>query len=239
MAGNQTRVLIIEDETEIREFLVSQLEENNIRAMGLPSGDEVSQALEVFKPHAILLDQMMPGKTGRELIREIRAHIQFAEIPIMMVTGLDAETEKVESLTEGADDYVTKPFSIREIIARINALIRRSQVAHRSQQKSIVFRELTVDLIAHQALLNGQALPLTLTEFKILVELLQRCGQVLTRDRLRAKALGNLNVTDRTIDVHMASLRKKLEGLGDCIDTVRGVGYRLLPDKKKPPVTGS
>lgn len=229
MEPNSTRVLVIEDETEIRDFLVSQLEENGMRAMGLPSGDELRQALEVFQPHAVLLDQMMPGKSGREIVREIRAHVQFADLPIMMVTGLDAEVEKVESLGEGADDYVTKPFSIREVIARINALIRRSQAAHRANQKSIVVRDLTVDLVAHRVSLRGKEVPLTLTEFKILVELLRQCGQVLTRDRLREKALGNLNVTDRTIDVHMASLRKKLEEIGDLIETVRGVGYRLAP----------
>lgn len=229
MDSSNTRVLVIEDENEIREFLVSQLEENGMRAMGLPSGDELRQALEVFQPHAILLDQMMPGKSGREIVREIRAHVQYADLPIMMVTGLDAEVEKVESLGEGADDYVTKPFSIREVIARINALVRRSQAAHRQNQKSIVVRDLTVDLVAHRVSLRGKEVPLTLTEFKILVELLRQCGQVLTRDRLREKALGNLNVTDRTIDVHMASLRKKLEEIGELIETVRGVGYRLAP----------
>lgn len=229
MDQNFTRVLVIEDETEIREFLVSQLEENNMKALGLSSGEEVRNAIEVFKPHAILLDQMMPGKSGREIVREIRSNVQYADIPIMMVTGLDAEVEKVESLGDGADDYVTKPFSIREVIARINALVRRSQAAHLAQQKSIVVRELVVDLIAHRVSLRGKEVPLTLTEFKILVELLRQCGQVLTRDRLREKALGNLNVTDRTIDVHMASLRKKLEEIGELIETVRGVGYRMAP----------
>lgn len=229
MDQNFTRVLVIEDETEIREFLVSQLEENNMKALGLSSGEEVRNAIEVFKPHAILLDQMMPGKSGREIVREIRSNVQYADIPIMMVTGLDAEVEKVESLGDGADDYVTKPFSIREVVARINALVRRSQAAHLAQQKSIVVRELVVDLIAHRVSLRGKEVPLTLTEFKILVELLRQCGQVLTRDRLREKALGNLNVTDRTIDVHMASLRKKLEEIGELIETVRGVGYRMAP----------
>lgn len=229
MEQTNTRVLVIEDEAEIREFLVSQLEENGMRAMGLASGEEVKNAIEVFKPHAILLDQMMPGKSGREIVREIRSNVQYADIPIMMVTGLDAEVEKVESLSDGADDYVTKPFSIREVIARINALVRRSQAAHLAQQKSIAVRDLVVDLIAHRVSLRGKEVPLTLTEFKILVELLRQCGQVLTRDRLREKALGNLNVTDRTIDVHMASLRKKLEEIGDLIETVRGVGYRMAP----------
>ena len=112
-------------------------------------------------------------------------------------------------------------------MARANALVRRSSGSHKQQQKNISIKDLSIDFSAHKVLLRGQEVPLTLTEFKILGELLRQSGQVLTRDRLREKALGNLNVTDRTIDVHMASLRKKLEEMGDAIETVRGVGYRM------------
>jgi DNA-binding response OmpR family regulator len=170
---------------------------------------------------------MMPGKSGKEIMKEIRSSARFSEVPVMMVTGLDGEAEKIEALEMGADDYVTKPFSIREVIARANALARRSKAAHKSQQQNLVVKELTVDFAAHKVLLKGQEIALTLTEFKILVELLKQSGLVLTRDKLRERALGNLNVTDRTIDVHMASLRKKLKEMGDTIETVRGVGYRM------------
>jgi two-component system alkaline phosphatase synthesis response regulator PhoP len=221
------KVLVIEDEQEIREFLVGQFIEQGLEAMGLESGDGIISKLEAFNPNVILLDQMMPGKSGADVIREIRSSARFSEIPIMMVTGLDGESEKVRALEMGADDYVTKPFSAREVMARANALVRRSSGSHKQQQKNISIKDLSIDFSAHKVLLRGQEVPLTLTEFKILGELLRQSGQVLTRDRLREKALGNLNVTDRTIDVHMASLRKKLEEMGDAIETVRGVGYRM------------
>lgn len=224
---SQLRVLVVEDEDEIRDFLASQFIESGAHAMGLASGENILTSLESFSPTLILLDQMMPGKSGKEVIREIRSNARFCETPIMMVTGLDGENEKIEALEMGADDYVTKPFSVKEVIARAHALVRRAQAAHKSQQKNLQVKDLTVDFSAHKVLLRGQEVPLTLTEFKILCELLRQSGQVLTRDRLRERALGNLNVTDRTIDVHMASLRKKLEEMGDSIETVRGVGYRM------------
>jgi DNA-binding response OmpR family regulator len=162
------------------------------------------------------------------VIKEIRSSANFSEIPIMLVTGLDSEAEKIQALELGADDYVTKPFSVKEVIARCHALMRRSKAAHKAEQANLTVKDLNVDFAAHRVMLRGKEVPLTLTEFKILVELLRQAGQVLTRDKLREKALGNLNVTDRTIDVHIASLRKKLEDMGDNIETVRGVGYRLV-----------
>lgn len=227
MSQTPTRVLVLEDEQEIRDFLVSQFQENGMIAEGLPSGDGFAALLEKLEPHVVVMDQMMPGKSGVDLIRELRSTLKFSETPVMMLTGLDGEAEKVAALEMGADDYVTKPFSIKEVIARIQALIRRSQAAHKSTQKTMALQDLAVDLVAHRVTLEGKEVPLTLTEFKILVELMRQSGQVLTRDRLRERALGNLNVTDRTIDVHMASLRKKLEKMGDRIETVRGVGYRM------------
>jgi len=221
------RVLVVEDENEIREFLVAQFIDSGAVATGLASGENLMQVMEEFQPSVILLDQMMPGKSGREVILELRSNARFSETPIMMVTGLDGEAEKIQALEMGADDYVTKPFSVREVIARAHALVRRSKAAHKQHQKNLVVNDLVVDFSAHKVTLRGTEVPLTLTEFKILCELLKQSGQVLTRDKLRERALGNLNVTDRTIDVHMASLRKKLEEMGDRIETVRGVGYRL------------
>jgi two-component system, OmpR family, alkaline phosphatase synthesis response regulator PhoP len=221
------RVLILEDETEIRDFLIEQFSEGGMECLGLGSGEGLMNHLEKFSPDVILLDQMMPGKSGSEIIREIRSNVRFSETPIMIVTGLDGEDEKIRALDSGADDYVTKPFSVKEVIARANALVRRSKAAHKSQQKNIVVKDLVLDMNAHKVMHKGLEVPLTLTEFKILRELLKQSGQVLSRDSLREKALGNLNVTDRTIDVHMTSLRKKLDEMGDQIETVRGVGYRM------------
>lgn len=229
MNDAQLKVLIIEDESEIREFLLQQFLDCGVQAWALDGGEKVIEALEQYSPDVILLDQMMPGKSGHQVIQDLRSNAKYCEIPIMMVTGLDGELDKVKALELGADDYVTKPFSTRELVVRAQALFRRSKLSHKSQQKNIVAGDLTVDFSSHKVFLRQQEVGLTLTEFKILCELLRQSGQVLTRDRLREKALGNLNVTDRTIDVHMASLRKKLEGMSENIETVRGVGYRLAP----------
>jgi DNA-binding response OmpR family regulator len=221
------RVVVIEDEKEIREFIASQFRERGCEVMELETGDGLMAKFEAFSPTLMLVDQMMPGKSGSDLIKEVRSNATFSNLPIMMLTGLDGEQEKVKALESGADDYVTKPFSFKEVFARASALSRRASAAHKQAQKTLVLKDLEVDFTAHRVTLKGAEVPLTLTEFKILGALLKQSGQVLTRDSLREQALGNLNVTDRTIDVHMASLRKKLESMGDVIETVRGVGYRM------------
>ena len=223
------RVLVIEDEGEIRNLIVDHFVNAGLEAVGLDNGNSVLSALDEIRPQVILLDQMMPGKSGKQIVSEIRSHPNWSELPIMIVTGLNSEADKIAALDLGADDYLTKPFSLKEAVARANALVRRSWQSHKSQVKNLVVGELTVDLTAHKVFYKSQELQLTLTEFRILAELLRQVGQVLTRDRLRERALGNLNVSDRTIDVHMASVRKKLGSLGEQIETVRGVGYRLTP----------
>ncbi|MBK7843250.1 MAG: response regulator transcription factor [Bdellovibrionales bacterium] len=141
-----------------------------------------------------------------------------------MLTGLDNENEKVEALELGADDYILKPFSSEELGARVRAVLRRVQTE--SGIDKLEDGDLKIDLQAYKVAAKGKEIYLTLTEFRILTELIKQKGKVLTRDRLRETALGNLNVTDRTIDVHMASLRKKLYEISPVIETVRGVGYR-------------
>ncbi len=221
------RVLVLEDEEEIREFLVTQLNDHEMETRGLPSSEGLQKELAEFNPELIVLDQMMPGKSGKEVVKELRKDEKFFKIPIVMVTGLNSEDDKVAALEIGADDYVTKPFSIKELVARIHALYRRAQASTTSPQSHLKHLDMNIDLKAHRIFLAEKEIQLTLTEFRILSELVRTPGQVLSRDILREKALGNLNVTDRTIDVHLASLRKKLEHRGDTIETVRGVGYRM------------
>lgn len=220
------KVLVIEDEEEIREFLVSQLREQGIEAQGLSSGEGVLAKLEEFKPDVMLLDQMMPGKSGKDVIVEVRAHDHFFQTPIMMVTGMDSESDKVAALEMGADDYMTKPFSTKELTARVHALYRRTHASSKAPL-NLQFADLKIETKSHRVFLKEKQIHLTLTEFRILAELIKENGDVLSRDQLRQRALGNLNVTDRTIDVHLASLRKKLDHMGDQIQTVRGVGYRM------------
>jgi DNA-binding response OmpR family regulator len=220
------KIMIVEDEKDIREILRSLLEDNGYEVVALENGAQISEELKKHRPVLLLLDQILPGKSGVDLVREVRATADFVRLPIMMVTGLSGEEDKVVALDYGADDYVTKPFYPKELISRIRALIRRVEAPEEPQSQKISCDNLTIDFSAHRVVFGNREIALTLTEFKILGELLKQSGQVLTRERLRERALGNLNVTDRTIDVHMASLRKKLEPWGNQIETVRGVGYR-------------
>lgn len=221
------RVLIIEDESEIRDFLCQQFLEIGHTVESLPSGDAFMAKIETFNPDLIVMDQMMPVKNGMQLIQELRASDKYSNLPVMMLTGLDSEADKVAALELGADDYVVKPFSFREVVARAQALYRRAQNSRLDKQKVLSFLDVRVDVIAHQVKKSGEEIFLTLTEYRILVALMRAVGAVVSRDNLRQEALGNLAVSDRTIDVHMASLRKKLGDFGSKIDTIRGVGYKL------------
>jgi two-component system, OmpR family, phosphate regulon response regulator PhoB len=226
------KVMVVEDEHDIRDILKNILEEEGFQVVALENGLNIIEEIRLNQPDLLLLDQILPGKTGVEALREVRDSEKFSTLPIIMVTGLSGEDDRVNALDVGADDYVTKPFYPKELAARIKALARRSSFssdappapgsADRIESEGII-----MDFSAHRVWVEEQEVALTLTEFKILGELLKQAGQVLTRERLRERALGNLNVTDRTIDVHMASLRKKLSDAGTRIETVRGVGYRF------------
>ena len=219
------KVLVVEDEVELRDYLTSVLQGQGFVVEGVGSGEQAIRQVEVSVPNIILMDFRLPGKNGVETIKDLKANARFTQIPVIMVTGVDTEDDKVAALEVGADDYVVKPFQPKELGARIKAVLRRSDTRGDSEE---ILRDkgLIIDLQSHKVTLNEEDVYLTLTEFRIISELLKQKGRVLSRDLLRQNALGNLNVTDRTIDVHMASLRKKLEPFAQSIQTVRGVGYR-------------
>ncbi len=229
-ASTKTRVLVVEDEADIRRILKDLLESQGFHVVDLASGHAILHQIELHRPDVLLVDQMMPGITGSEIIAHVRKDERHGGLPIIMVTGLSGEEDKVRVLNLGADDYVTKPFLPRELAARINALIRRTasrEIAANSDPQELIRGDIRIELRSHRAFILGEEVQLTLTEFKILRELLRQVDHVLTREQLRERALESVNVTDRTIDVHMASLRKKMGAVGDIIETVRGVGYRL------------
>ena len=223
------RVLIVDDDSDVRDYLVGALSQQGFDAVSIDSGNNIVPVTRQLKPDLILLDHRMPGVTGSDVIRNVKSDPELYRIPIIMVTGVDTEEQKVEALELGAADYIVKPFLPRELSARIKAVLRRTMTQPQVVQEfnTLESGELAVDLRSHKVTRSGEEVYLTLTEFRILSELLKRKGQVLSRDRLRETALGNLNVTDRTIDVHMASLRKKLDDEARHIQTVRGVGYRF------------
>ncbi len=231
------KVMLIEDELEIREILTSIFEDEGFEVVALPDGTQALAELEKHQPQILLVDQLMPEKKGVEIISEVRANPKFSRLPIIMLSALSFESDKVKALETGADDFVAKPFQAKELCARIRALHRRVQSDVGSDKIDfIIFADLKIDFVSHRVLIDQSEVPLTLTEFKILTQLLKKREQVLSREDLRAQALDNLNVSDRTIDVHMSALRKKLGGIGDHIHTVRGVGYRF---SGTPDVTNS
>ena len=172
---------------------------------------------------------MLPGMSGTEVARKLKAESRTAQIPIIMLTAKSEETDVVVGLTLGADDYVTKPFSMKILLARLSTVLRRSDtVASAGEVGMLKAGPLSIDASKHDVLLNGESVKLTLTEFKLLISLVAARGRVLTRDQLMDKAMGtDVFVTDRAIDVHITAIRKKLGSASWLIRTVRGVGYSL------------
>jgi DNA-binding response OmpR family regulator len=223
------KVMVVEDELDIRDILKNLLEEEGFEVVALANSQNIIEEIHSNSPDLLLLDQVLPGKNGIDALREVRANQQYARLPVIMVTGLSGEQDKVGALNVGADDYVTKPFFPKELTARIKALVRRSTLVggEAPEPVRIELNGIVMNFTEHRVWVEGVEVALTLTEFKILGEMLKQNTRVLSRERLRESALGNLNVTDRTIDVHMASLRKKLGIAGHRVETVRGVGYRF------------
>lgn len=224
------KVLVVDDELDVREYLVTILKDEGFEAQAVDDGDGIIECLKKSSPDIILLDYKMPKVSGVDVIRFLKAHQEYNLIPIIMVTGIDGEEEKVQALELGADDYIVKPIMPRELGARVKAVLRRSQESLKGGD-NVSAHGIRINLRSHKASIGDKELSLTLTEFKILAELIRKKGQVLSRDDLRQSALGNLNVSDRTIDVHMASLRKKIGDKSRLVQTVRGVGYRMADDK--------
>jgi two-component system OmpR family response regulator len=220
------RVLCIDDDRRLQELLVSWLGQNGVQVTSAYDGSSGIQALETSTFDAVLLDVMMPGMTGLEVLRRIRAK---SRVPILMLTAKGDETDRVVGLEIGADDYVPKPFSPRELLARIRAVLRRSSPEAISEKLSAA--DVQVDVGTREVTVDGQSVELTGLEFDILVALMRRAGRVIPRDALLAEAgRSDVVVGERTVDVHISHLRAKL---GDDprsprrIKTVRGVGYVL------------
>jgi two-component system, OmpR family, alkaline phosphatase synthesis response regulator PhoP len=214
------RILVVEDEPDIQELITYNLKQEGFETAVVGRGE--------LNPDLILLDLMLPGTNGIEVCKVLKSSPAAQAIPIIMLTAKGTETDKVVGLEIGADDYVTKPFSPAELVARVRAVLRRSAPAPSKPSEFLKVGELVMNLASHQVLLGADTLALTLTEYNILKELLSEAGRVLNRSELMNRAIGHgVSVTDRTIDVHMAALRKKLSDYGDRIETVRGVGYRF------------
>ena len=218
-------IYCVEDDDSIRELMVYALRASNMEAEGLRDGQELFDALDRRRPDLITLDIMLPGMDGIEILKKLRSDPATERIPVIMASAKGTEYDKVLGLDLGADDYLTKPFSMMEMLSRIRAVLRRAAPV---EKKTIRFGELELDPDSHTATSRGIRLDLTNKEFKLLRLFMTHPGRVYSRDLLLEKIWGEDYLGEtRTVDVHIGTLRNKLGACGDYIRTVRGVGYRM------------
>lgn len=230
---SQGRIVVIEDEPDIREVVVYNLLREGFEVVAMGHGHQGLAEVQRTPPDCVLLDLMLPGLDGIEICRQIRAEPRTARVPVIMVTAKGEESDVVLGLGMGADDYLSKPFSPRELIARIKAVIRRGHAAPRGTDiegpEVVELGILRIDTGRHEVHIAGERHRFTATEFRLLHFLATHPGRVFTRDQLIARVIGDgAIVLDRNIDVHIRSVRKKLGEARDMIETIRGVGYRFL-----------
>ena len=223
-------VLIVEDEPDIRKTIDYNLSKESFKVVQAESIAEGEKALAANKIDVIILDLMLPDGSGLTLCRDIKSNAKTKHIPVIILTAKTEEVDRIVGFELGADDYVTKPFSVRELILRVKAILKRG-IDSPQQENNISDMEvgdLRLNLDAHQAFVRDEEIALTALEFRLLKHLLDRRGRVQTRDQLLEEVWGySSDVTTRTVDTHIKRLREKLLGAGDCIQTIRGVGYRF------------
>ena len=220
-------IYCVEDERNIRELIVYTLESSGYQAKGFKDAKEFYPALEKEIPELILLDIMLPGEDGLSVLGKLRQNKTTKDIPVMMVTARGSEYDKILGLDGGADDYITKPFGMMEFLARVRAILRRSQKKE-NYQAMYEAGDLKLYVDKHQVFAGNRQVELTLKEFELLKFLLENKGIVMTRDKLLIGVWGyDFDGETRTVDVHIRTLRQKLGDCGELIETVRGVGYKI------------
>ena len=227
------RILIVEDEADLSAIISYNLERDGYSVRAALTGKSALEELAADPlPDLVLLDLMLPDMSGTEICRILREDPRTKNLPVIMVTARDEEVDRVVGFELGADDYVVKPFSVRELMLRVRAVLRRSAVSEPVADETLIFGRLTVDESAHRVWVDQDEVKITALEFRLLVTFLSRRGRVQTRERLLEDVWGyDVGVTTRTVDTHVKRLREKLGSAGNYIETVRGVGYRF---REKP-----
>lgn len=221
-------IFYAEDDTNIRELVLYTLQKSGFAARGFADGAALMQAMRAELPDLVLLDVMLPGEDGVSLLRRLRADGRTRDLPIMLITARGAEFDKVLGLDSGADDYLTKPFGMMELVARVRALLRRSGRAAETAPADLTFGGIRLSPAARTVTADGAPVTLTKKEFDLLTLLMSRPGRAFTRDALLEQVWGyDYEGGTRTVDVHIQTLRQKLGPCGRHIETLRGVGYRL------------
>jgi DNA-binding response OmpR family regulator len=227
------KILVVDDERELVELISMNLQRNGYDTVTAHDGSTGLDIARKQKPDLIVLDIMMPGLSGRDVTVALKGDPDTATIPILMLTAKTEETDIIVGLSMGADDYVTKPFSMKVLMARVAAVLRR-KAAIEPAQVLLAAGPVVIDQSKHEVTVAGKPINMTPTEFKLLTAIFSARGRVMSRDQLMDRAMGTeVFVTDRAIDVHITAVRKKL---GDCawmVHTVRGIGYRLLERKEE------
>ncbi|MDP3235333.1 MAG: response regulator [Myxococcales bacterium] len=225
-------ILIVDDEADLASLVEFNLKQAGLDTAVALTGEQALQLATRVKPDLVLLDLMLPDISGRDVCRRLRANPQTREVPIVMLTARGEEADRVQGFEVGADDYVTKPFSPRELVLRVKAILRRSGGG--STGERLVLGPLELDLGSHRAYVASEEVELTALEFKLLHHLISRPGRVQTREQLLSDVWGiTSSLETRTVDTHVMRLREKL-GVGrELVETVRGVGYRMA-DPQRP-----
>ena len=221
------KIYIVEDEPDIRETLKYNFSNEGFKVSTAPDGEEALSNIKKVLPDVLILDLMLPGVSGLDVCKSIRADDDIRDMSIIMLTAKGEEIDRVIGFELGADDYVTKPFSVRELILRVKVLLKKQRESL-VENKLVTFGPIRIDLDAHELKINDKEIVLTALEFKLLQHLVQRKGRVQTREQLLGDVWGySAEVTTRTVDTHIKRLREKLGNTSDYIQTIRGVGYRF------------
>ncbi len=221
------RILIVEDEKDILKTLEFNLKSEGFNITTADDGKQALEKLQNYKPELIILDVMLPYIDGFSVLRSIKSDEKTKKIPVIMLTARDSEIDKITGLDAGADDYLPKPFSIRELIARINAVLRRYET-NEKEQEEITIDELKINLETFEVKIKNEKIDLTAKEFMLLKEFILSKGKVLTKEELFNKVWDMpSDVNTRTLDVHIMNLRKKLKSFGKKIITIKNIGYKI------------
>ncbi|HEX6589676.1 MAG TPA: response regulator transcription factor [Longimicrobiales bacterium] len=228
-AGSAARVLVVEDERDIAALVAYHLAREGYRVSTAASGDEAIAAARSDRPDIVILDLMLPGLSGFDVLQELRRSPGLEDLPVIFLTARRDEADRIRGLELGADDYVTKPFSPHELVLRVGNVLRRVRApALAAGGRTLSAENLAVDLGAKRVEVQGREVILTPTEYRLLVALLERRGRVQTRKQLLQAAWDvHVDIETRTVDMHVQRLRQKLGAAGDLIETARGFGYRF------------
>lgn len=224
----KAHVLVIDDEEDILELAKYNIEKEGYTVSTLTSGDEAVETAKSIKPDLILLDLMLPGLDGFEICKLLKRDAITTDIPIVMLTAKGEESDIVTGLELGAEDYITKPFSPKVLIARLRTVLRRNRATEDTKSETISIHNISIDTVRFDVTVDGQSVELTASEFHILNFLVRHPGWVFTRSQIIDGVKGSdYPVTDRSVDVQIVGLRKKLGSAGQYVETVRGIGYRF------------